>query len=119
MGANNHLEELYKFLTESEETLRKELAFQGIQWSFIPPRAPNFGGLWEAGVKSVKYHLTRTIRNANLDYEQLTTVLCQIESVLNSRPLCRLTGPVNTWSFHHREEAHRNSGRRRPFDNSR
>lgn len=58
-----------------------------IKFTFIPPYAPHFGGLWEAGVKSCKYHLRRIVGNARLTYEELSTVLTQIEAVLNSRPM--------------------------------
>lgn len=64
------------------------LATNGTQWHFIPPHAPNFGGLWEAGVKSCKYHLKRIVGNSTLTFEELSTVLAQIESCLNSRPMC-------------------------------
>ncbi|XP_037825809.1 uncharacterized protein LOC119613826 [Lucilia sericata] len=63
---------------------------QKIQWHFSPPAAPHFGGIWEAGVKSVKYHLKRTIGEAKLTYEEMSTLLIQIEAVLNSRPLVAL-----------------------------
>lgn len=69
--------------------LMDTLATSGTQWHFIPPGSPHFGGLWEAGVKSMKHHLKR-IANYNLTYEELSTVLCQIEGCLNSRPLCPL-----------------------------
>lgn len=59
---------------------------EGTQWHFIPAYSPNFGGLWEAGVKSIKYHLKR-ILTSNLTFEETTTVLCEIEACLNSRPL--------------------------------
>lgn len=63
----------------------------GVQWHFNPPSAPNFGGIWEAAVKSTKTHLKKLISNANLTYEELTTVVIQIEAVLNSRPICPMT----------------------------
>lgn len=66
--------------------MRDTLSTAGTQWHFIPPGSPHFGGLWEAGVKSMKHHFKR-ISNHNLTFEELSTILCQIESCLNSRPL--------------------------------
>lgn len=56
-------------------------------WHFNPPAAPHFGGLWEAAVRSTKRLLTRVMGAHTLTYEELTTVLCRREAVLNSRPL--------------------------------
>ncbi|XP_026747883.1 uncharacterized protein LOC113508909 [Trichoplusia ni] len=70
-----------------EGKISNTLALEGTQWHYIPAYSPNFGGLWEAGVKSVKHHLKRVL-TTNLTYEEMTTVLCQIEACLNSRPLC-------------------------------
>lgn len=78
------------FCSQTEEFL----SFQKITWHFIPSASPSFGGLWEAGVRSVKYHLRRTIGNSIFTYEEMATVLTQIESVLNSRPLCRLSDNI-------------------------
>ena len=63
---------------------------QNMEWKFIPERAPHFGGLWEAAVKSMKLHFRRVVGNTKLTFEELTTVLAQIESCLNSRPLTPL-----------------------------
>lgn len=91
VGANRELADLWrKASLEIPGHLVHLLAEDGTEWHFIPPYSPNFGGLWEAGVKSVKHHLKR-ILNTNLTFEELTTTLCQIEACLNSRPLC----PIN------------------------
>ena len=50
-------------------------------------RAPNFGGLWEAAVKPTKFHLKRVIGDSTLTYEELSTLLGQIEACLNYRPM--------------------------------
>lgn len=71
--------------------LHDTLAAEGTQWHFNPPGAPSFGGIWEAGVKSVKHHLRRILAPTLMTFEELATVLAQIEAVLNSRPITPLS----------------------------
>jgi hypothetical protein len=52
---------------------------------------PHFGGLWEAAVKSVKKHLTLTLTETALSFEEFNTILCQVEACVNSRPINALT----------------------------
>jgi len=88
VGARRVIGELQKQFGQAEQKrLADEFTQDGIQWHFNPPGAPHFGGLWEAGVKSVKHHLFRVIGNAALTFEEMTTLLTQIEGILNSRPL--------------------------------
>lgn len=90
-GASTELQGLF---TSEKSGILKEvsetLATNGTTWHFIPPRSPNFGGLWEAGIKSTKFHLKRVIGETTLTYEELSTVLAQIEACLNTRPMSRL-----------------------------
>lgn len=80
------------FRTTAEvEKITNVLATQGISWHFMPPRAPHFGGLWEAAVKSFKHHFRRIVGNALLTFEEFYTICTQIEAILNSRPLIPLS----------------------------
>lgn len=45
----------------------------------------------EATIKSVKHHLRRVIRDSTLTFEEMSTVLAQIEACLNSRLLQALS----------------------------
>ncbi|XP_067205335.1 uncharacterized protein [Linepithema humile] len=94
-GADFELQNLFSAFSKELSQLASLLANDGTQWKFNPPSAPHFGGKWEAGVKSVKYHLRRVIGNQLLTYEEMTTFLTQVEAVLNSRPLCPLTEDSN------------------------
>jgi hypothetical protein len=92
VGANRRLKDLYLMLNRLEDPVIKNLTnSKGFTWHFNPPASPNFGGLWEASVKSVKTHLQRVIGLTVLNFEELTTILNKIEAVLNSRPICPLT----------------------------
>ncbi|KAH8406098.1 hypothetical protein KR215_005226 [Drosophila sulfurigaster] len=62
-----------------------------IEWKFIPPRSPHFGGLWEAAVKSAKHHLYRSVGRSILNYDELRTLVCQIAAIINSRPLLSIS----------------------------
>ncbi|XP_070075502.1 uncharacterized protein [Drosophila takahashii] len=96
VGADNVMKAVYRQMrADYEQVIAPKLATQRTQWHFNPPLSPNFGGLWEANVKSVKYHLKRVIGDRRLTYEELSTVLVTIEACLNSRPLCPLTADAD------------------------
>ncbi|GFV37553.1 integrase catalytic domain-containing protein [Trichonephila clavipes] len=73
------------------EELAVYYASEIIIWNFSPPRASNFGGLWEVGVKCFKYHFKRVVEDAKLTFEVFTTVMNQFEAILNSHPLFSLS----------------------------
>ena len=81
VGAYNEIKKIMQYAANQEK----------IDWHFNPPSSPHFGGLWEAGVKAVKTHLTRVIGHQILTYEEFYTLLTLTESVLNSRPLTAMS----------------------------
>ncbi|XP_055941831.1 uncharacterized protein LOC129971877 [Argiope bruennichi] len=78
-GANSDLKRLQNMIGRPPEPLANYLTTEQVTWKFIPPRSPNFGGLWEAGVKSFKHYLKRVVGNARLTMEQFLTIVIQIE----------------------------------------
>ncbi|GFT16566.1 integrase catalytic domain-containing protein [Trichonephila clavipes] len=91
VGANIEFKTLHDLLKSPDETLVSYFNDEYIDWNFIPPRSPNFGGLWESGVKSFKTHLKRVAGSSNLTLEEFITLLTEIEAALNSRPLSPLS----------------------------
>ena len=50
------------------------------------------GGYWERLIQSVKCCVKKTIGHSVLTYDELATILTEIESTLNNRPLTYLYG---------------------------
>ena len=66
---------------------RQFLADRGISWQFNVPRAPWMGGFFERMVQSTKRCLKKILKNSSLTYEELETVLIEVENIINNRPL--------------------------------
>ncbi|GBM50957.1 hypothetical protein AVEN_114610-1 [Araneus ventricosus] len=64
---------------------------QHITWKFIPPTAAWCCGFCERIVRTVKELLRRTLGKAIFTYEELFTIICECEKVVNSRPLTYLS----------------------------
>ena len=93
VGAAREISELFHFLKQKDmqQAVIDFLSLQNIEWKFIPQHSPHFGGLWEAAVKSMKTHLRLIVGNVKLTFEELSTVLTQIEACINSCPLVPLS----------------------------
>ncbi|XP_050339953.1 uncharacterized protein LOC126766136 [Bactrocera neohumeralis] len=93
VGARNEMAELQQqFLKQQHvEAVYRQCLVEGIDWKFIPPRSPHFGGLWEASIKIAKFYFWRIVGSAVPTFDELRTLVCQISAVINSRPLCPIT----------------------------
>ena len=65
----------------------KELTDKGIEWEFNPPAASHFGGVWERMVGTVRRVLEAVLGGQTVDDDSLHTLFCEIEAIVNSRPL--------------------------------
>ncbi|CAI6357328.1 unnamed protein product [Macrosiphum euphorbiae] len=95
VGASRSLTELHEWVIKNKEKIAQICLPDSIEWHFIPPNAPHMGGLWEACVKSVKYHLHRVMGTECLTFEEVATLLSQIEACLNSRPITSQSNDPN------------------------
>lgn len=96
-GATRELAQLRAqfYNQQHQASIIDQCADDGTEFKFIPPRSPNFGGLWEAAVKSFKKHLRSTIGNSILSQDEFVTLLARIEACLNSRPLTPMSADPN------------------------
>lgn len=50
-------------------------------WGFIPPRNPQCGEIWESATKTAEYHLSRSMGNWQLTFEELSYVIFKSFSI--------------------------------------
>lgn len=67
--------------------VKQHFAKEHMKWTFNLEKAPWWGGVFERLVRSVKRCLKKTISGAKLTYEELLTVVIEVEMILNCRPL--------------------------------
>ncbi|XP_062711022.1 uncharacterized protein LOC134289037 [Aedes albopictus] len=86
VGAANELKRLVRS-REHKDRVAQECTENGIRWHFNPPKGSHFGGLWEAAIRSAQKHFVRVLGSRLVAYDDMETLLAQIECCLNSRPL--------------------------------
>ena len=63
------------------------LSSRKIEWSFNLEKAPWWGGFFERLVKSMKRCLKKVLKNSKVTFDELLTVVTEVEAILNSRPI--------------------------------
>ena len=66
------------------------LVRHNIKWKYNLAKAPWWGGFYERLIKGVKLCLKKNVGKSRLSYDELQTIVSEIEGVLNSRPLTYL-----------------------------
>nr|XP_061785759.1 uncharacterized protein LOC133576497 [Nerophis lumbriciformis] len=88
--------ELREALASFDQALiERSLAQKGIKWSFNPPTASHYGGIWERIIRMIRKILSAVLRQQTLDDEGFQTVLCEVEAMLNDRPITRPSDDPN------------------------
>ena len=62
-----------------------------IEWEFNPPAASHMGGVWERQIRTGRKVIVFIFKDQLLDDERLVTAFCEVESVVNGRPLTRVS----------------------------
>ncbi|GFR21277.1 integrase catalytic domain-containing protein [Trichonephila clavata] len=84
-AAERELAYFANILKDSE--FQNFVADKGIHWKFIVERAPWWGGFYERLVKTIKDPLRKILGKALLMFEELSTILSEVEVIVNHRPL--------------------------------
>lgn len=93
IGAKRKLNEIYALIQSKSHInyIGEQLAQHRVRFKHSPPYGPHFNGLSEVNVRCVKTHLFKVIGSQILTYEEFSTILVQIECLLNNRPLSILS----------------------------
>lgn len=85
ISANRELKQVLQNL--NQDKIQSALRQDGIKWTFNPPHGAHHGGVWERLVQQVKKILCSVMKQQVVDDEALNTILCEVEAMLNDRPI--------------------------------
>ena len=96
VGAKTELEQALQEMDEG--ALKTYLADQGCEWSFNPPHASHFGGVWERQIGTIRRVLDAMLLELGkpqLTHELLVTLLAEVSAIVNARPISTIPSDVD------------------------
>ena len=75
------------FSSFRSDEVSKFLLLYNIDWKFILPLSPWWGGFLERFARTAKSTLRKILGRAKPNFEELYIILTQVKCILNSRPL--------------------------------
>jgi len=75
----------------NQEKIADFLLQRNVQWAFNPPCGSHQGGRWERCIRTVRKVLNALVREQVLDDKGLPTFMRKAESIVNSRPLTKVS----------------------------
>ena len=72
------------------DTIANYAVKENVTWHFRPPAASHWGGVWERMIGMVRRIMPAILSHTRLTDEILTTVFCEVEAIINGRPLTKL-----------------------------
>ena len=64
---------------------------RNVRWTFNPPGGSHHGGVWERCIRTVRKVMGALTKEQILDDEGLATLLCEVESIVNGRPVTKVS----------------------------
>ena len=74
----------------NQRQVEEFLLQKGVAWKFNPPYASHFGGIWERHIRTIRKLLFHLLSSQSITDEVLCTVFCQVEWIINYRPITRV-----------------------------
>jgi len=93
--AKSTIDKLWSKATTNAD-VQSYIANEGIDWKFIVKLSPWMGGCYERMIGLVKRSLRKSIGKSCLTWDQLSTIICEVQAVINSRPLIYVGDDINS-----------------------
>ena len=93
VGADREMSKVVSSLNQAQ--IAEHLRQKEIVWIFNPPAASHMGGVWERMIRSVRKLLSLLVKEQTLTDETLLTLMCEVESTINSRPITVVSDDPN------------------------
>ena len=68
---------------------------KSIKWNFNSPYGSHYGGVWERRIWTTCKVSWTLLQTQTDDHEGLVTLLCEVESIINGRPITTVLGASN------------------------